>query len=326
MIRFSLSLALFLVMAPLSAQAHGSRPASLPLGDGHISFVPQRGYVFACQTAFAGGGAYRDGPWIKGQVWYPDGKIQVGGDVPWPQARLQIQTQENTRVLRGNGLPVNETTGIYPVRENDEAYQYDRNPNAITEQLLTLSLPRYPQLAEKPSCVPMGMIGITRIGVSIYNALDGMGRDAGAHEIQDRCNGHPERQGQYHFHNWSECLPDVSGAEGKHSDLVGYMIDGFGLYGLRGEGGKLLTNRDLDECHGHSHTVLWDGEMIEMYHYHFTYEYPYTAGCLRGTPQMPPARLETVGSHPSPHSKGAPAFYEKRKGPYPMPPDHPATR
>jgi hypothetical protein len=62
------------------------------------------------------------------------------------------------------------------------------------------------------------------------------------------------------------------------------MLDGFGIYGPRGEGGKRLSNADLDVCHGHSHTVLWDGQMVTMYHYHFTDEYPYTIGCFKGQP------------------------------------------
>jgi hypothetical protein len=64
---------------------------------------------------------------------------------------------------------------------------------------------------------------------------------------------------------------------------MGYARDGFGIYGVRGESGKLLANADLDECHGHSHVIDWDGQMVTMYHYHATYDFPYTAGCMRGT-------------------------------------------
>ena len=64
----------------------------------------------------------------------------------------------------------------------------------------------------------------------------------------------------------------------------------FGIYGRFGEDGETLSN-DLDECHGHTHEIEgdgkqieWDGKQVEMYHYHATYEYPYTIGCFRGTP------------------------------------------
>ena len=122
-------------------------------------------------------------------------------------------------------------------------------------------------------------------GAYFFNALDGPGRDAVAHEIQDECDGHPERTGAYHYHSLSVCVEDAEPDAGsEHSPLVGYAIDGFGIYGHYGEDGETLTNSDLDECHGHTHEVEWDGENMELFHYHSTFEYPYTVGCFRGTP------------------------------------------
>jgi hypothetical protein len=71
----------------------------------------------------------------------------------------------------------------------------------------------------------------------------------------------------------------------EHSALMGYAFDGFGIYGHRGENGKVLTNADLDACHGHTHEILWNGKKEKLYHYHATWEYPYTVGCYRGTPR-----------------------------------------
>jgi hypothetical protein len=66
---------------------------------------------------------------------------------------------------------------------------------------------------------------------------------------------------------------------------MGYMLDGFGIYGPYGDDGHLIHSADLDECHGHQHPVLWDGEMVDIYHYHWTYDFPYNIGCFTGTPQ-----------------------------------------
>jgi len=99
----------------------------------------------------------------------------------------------------------------------------------------------------------MGMIGFALTSVALFNALDGMGRDAPAHEIQDTCQGHPERNGQYHYHDHSPRMIDKRSAAGGHSDSVGYALDGFGIYGLCGSSGRLMTNADLGACHGHSH-------------------------------------------------------------------------
>ena len=60
--------------------------------------------------------------------------------------------------------------------------------------------------------------------------------------------------------------------------------DGFGIFVERSTSGALLTNADLDECHGRSSPVSWDGQSVTMYHYVATAEYPYTVGCYKGTP------------------------------------------
>jgi hypothetical protein len=78
-------------------------------------------------------------------------------------------------------------------------------------------------------------------------------------------------------------MKDDSGAVGRHSDLVAYAFDGFGIYGLHGENGKELRSADLDACHGHKHMVMWDGKMQEIYHYHLTPDFPYTVGCFKGS-------------------------------------------
>ncbi len=254
----------------------------LPLGDGYISTYPKVNYIYSCQTKFGGlGGAQRVGDWIVGDKWYPDSKPKVQGSVAWPEHYFKIINQVDKRVVTSNDLP-DHNTGIFPIQRIDPAYYYDRNPNSIYKQNIVLNLPIMPKLADNPSCLPMGLIGIALTGVAIFNGLDGEGRDAAAHEIQDSCNGHPEMQGAYHYHNLSPCMKDNSGKEKKHSDLVGYALDGFGIYGQYGEGGKSLSNKDLDACHGHSHVVFWNGVPQEIYHYHLTMEYPYTLGCFKG--------------------------------------------
>jgi hypothetical protein len=81
--------------------------------------------------------------------------------------------------------------------------------------------------------------------------------------MQDRCGGHPQLQGMYHYHAIGPCLP--------RSGLVGYALDGYPIYA----GGR-WTDAQLDACHGH---VVHGG-----YRYEATAEYPYTLGCFHGTP------------------------------------------
>lgn len=274
------ALAAAMAIAPATADAR-----SLPLGDGHVSSSPKKGYVYSCQQRFNPNApsAQASGDWLdeNARTWDPDRKPVVDGHVSWP-GEITISVEGNSRVVRGNGLPKGHTTGNYPVSRSDDAYQYDRNPNRITEKDIVLTLDRMPQRASGASCVPMGMIGFGISGVAIFNALDAKGDDAPAHEIQDSCNGHPEHDGRYHYHNQSACLNDTRSGPDGTSDLLGYALDGFGFYGPY-ENGRKLTSADLDECHGRTSTVMWDGKAVEMYHYVFTDDYPYTIGCFRGT-------------------------------------------
>lgn len=252
----------------------------IPLGDGKVSTIPKAGYVYSCQTSFRGGGAEHDGDWIRGNTWDLSKKIQVQGKVFWSNAWFSDVVKGVTRVLTGNGLPVDEPTGTFPVAKTDPAYQIDRNPNSIKTQTLSYSLPANPGVAHSASCVPMGAIGVALDGVAIYNALDDGGRDAVAHEVQDLCNGHPQQQGAYHYHGPSSCMPHSQ----EKNALVGYALDGFGIYSMYDANGREYTNADLDECHGLTSEIEWNGKKVSMYHYVLTQEYPYTIGCFRGSP------------------------------------------
>lgn len=252
----------------------------LPIGDGKVASSPVAGSVYACQRTFNGGGAFRDGPWIRSDGTFDyTAKLAVSGSRRLESA-FSAQLSGMTRTLSGNGVPAH-ALGQFPVSPSDPAYQYDRNPNTIRTTSLRYSVPARPEVAAQPSCLPMGAIGVMTTGVVIFNALDAMGRDAVAHEILDACGGHPERSGQYHYHDQAPCIDDPGTG---HSALIGYALDGFGIFGRRGEDGLPLANVDLDACHGHTHAVPWDGGTAVMYHYHATYEYPYTLGCYRGTP------------------------------------------
>lgn len=275
----TISTALLLLLAALGA-AHPAA-ANPALGDGKYTTTSQeKGYIFSCVSKFGGAGAFRDGEWINEDgTWSPEKKIAVQGSVAWPDASFATSMKGNKLILFGNGLPVGHNTGTFPIASTDPAYNYDRNPGSISAQTIKYSLTNTPKKEKKPSCLSMGPIGIMNSGVQLFNGLDGQGKDAPAHEIQDSCQGHPERTGAYHYHSLSSCLKDQSSG---HSKRLGWAFDGFGIYGKRGQGGKAMTNADLDVCHGHSHKVLWRGKQQTIYHYHMTEEYPYSLGCFRG--------------------------------------------
>jgi hypothetical protein len=261
--------------------------SALPLGDGKSSRSPMIGSIFVCDRADPNDtrGAHAVGPWIDQTNGHYDAnaKPTVDGAVRWP-SRFSIEASSTARIVRGNDLPTH-ATGEFPIASTDDAYAFDRNPNAIRAQDFSVQLPLIPEVAAQPSCLPMGPIAFMTSGSVLFNAFDLHGRDANAYEIQDACQGHPEEDGSYHYHGLSRCTEALNTMPTAHSPLMGYALDGFGLYGRFGEAGKLLTNADLDACHGHTHALDWDGASRELYHYHATLEFPYTLGCFRGTPQ-----------------------------------------
>jgi hypothetical protein len=284
MTRFVAAALLAACVAAATAVAAVS-PKSVPLGDGHISTAPKAGYVFSCQTSFGGiGGAQAIGPWIDetGKTWDRTKKISVAGAVKWPQARYTTKVSGSKRTFTFNDLPINHATGTFPIAGSDPASAYDRNPNSIAAQSVRWSVPLSPKAAAKPSCTPMGPVGVLADGAFLYNALDGEGRDAAAHEVLDRCGGHPDPSSSYHHHDVPSCL--IARAKKGAATLVGYALDGYGVYVVKDKAGNLPSNAALDACHGTTSVVPWNGKPARIYHYVATLEYPYSIGCFHGTP------------------------------------------
>jgi hypothetical protein len=294
------------------ALAHDVDLTRLPVGDGKVSKEPMTGWVWACRVApNSRAGAHQQGPWFNGDGTYDfTAKATVPGDVMW-NPRFSIERRGESRVFSTNDLP-NHGTGVYPVDRNSEAYKYDRNPNSIREQSISFQVPANPTIGQ-PGCAP-GAVGILVSGSVLFNPLDEPGRDAVAWETQDKCQGHPQQSGVYHYHSVSTCV-DTEVLAGGHSALVGYAVDGFGIFGRKGEGGETLVSADLDECHGHTHEIEWDGRTADMYHYHATWDFPYTVGCLRGSYDPSIGALLGGGGGGADRAQAAPP--PRRQGPPP---------
>jgi hypothetical protein len=207
-------------------------------------------------------------------------KPVVEGEVSWTSQYREVTSGSNLQV-GSNGLP-NHYTGTFPVSSTSEAGQpqYHPNPSSISTSRIFAELALSPSLATTPSCVN-GVVGILFTGAMLFDALDADGRDAVANEIQDLCEGHPETTGTYHYHHVTNCFTDSTSG---HSVQVGWALDGFGIYGPKGESGTTITNAELDECHGHTHSVTQaDGQTMTIYHYHGNREFPYVVGCFRGS-------------------------------------------
>ena len=104
----------------------------------------------------------------------------------------------------------------------------------------------------------------------------------------DFCGGHAAPTHQYHIHSGIGMVSNDQRAacelsidvKGEHSELLGWMFDGYGLYGKYSLNGTLPN--DLDSCGGHTHII----RDVEQYHYHIPDAFPWTIGCYHGCPEV----------------------------------------
>lgn len=192
----------------------------------------------------------------------------------------------NTVTFTTTNLP-NHTSPYWPTNNPlYEAYNgtnanYNQNPNQISSQNITITVPLYPAEAANKQSTSLGPMGIARNGVVFFNQYAGPNNQPLTNEIDsfDQWLGHPQNTGQYHYHLEPTYLTNVYGSDA----FLGLLADGFPVYGPM-ENGLTVTNSDLDEYHGHTHATADFPNGI--YHYHITpNQDPYINGsAFFGTP------------------------------------------
>jgi len=272
----------YFIQLALCQDQQGPDCTRLRLGDDHLTTAtPARGKLYSCTAGNPGapGSDPTKITWIDwtARTWnllrkpfLPAGVFDAG------EGTYMVAEAGGTRTIDVNDLPVDRKIGDWPLTDYPALSAIDGNPGVPAARTYRFSLPLAPVPAASPGCVSLGAIGVTLNGVVLYNAVDARGHDAVAHEIVDVYGGHPAMT-DYHYHFVPERFDDTPLANG-HSAIIGYIRDGYPIYGYHGVGGVELTNDDLDACHGHEHDTLG-------YHYHATIEYPYTIGCYHGVPR-----------------------------------------
>jgi hypothetical protein len=156
-----------------------------------------------------------------------------------------------------------------------------KNANSIIEQSGTFKIPLKPALNNSHSATPLGPIGIALNGVALFNQYAGPSQPlTGEIASFDKYYGHPQQSGMYHYHVEPLYLTSVKSTK---SGLMGFLLDGFPVYGPKEENGNTVTSSGLDVYHGHTHVTIDYPNGI--YHYHFTDDAPYLNGNgFYGTP------------------------------------------
>ena len=154
-------------------------------------------------------------------------------------------------------------------------YNFAKNPNSIVEQSAIYKIPINPKAATTKSTTPLGRIGVALNGVPFFNQYAGPNNQELTGEIAsfDQFYGHPQQSGVYHYHVEPLHLTQVKSTK---SGLMGFLMDGFPVYGPQEENGTTVTNSSLDVYHGHTHATV--DFPAGIYHYHFTAVAPYLNG------------------------------------------------
>jgi hypothetical protein len=311
-------LALTFVLAIAAATTANAAPANItptvlntaPVGTPMSE--PGRGQLYMCALPSLGGNppppvSQVDRPWRNGNVLNVAkiGESAVPGKVKMAH-QFKITTTATKRYFKGNGIPP-WPVGKYPIPSNSAAYQYysvaPGIPPYATADLIPIkpynlhvNVTRKPKANKKPTCIPSLSMGVALDGIMWHAEIAATSLtswvDPNAALPTDNCFGHPWNT-QYHVHGFSwKCLTQKSEPGSKASPLYGYAWDGFGIYGPRDANGKWITNKQLDECHGRTAEVMWEGKLQKIYHYVLNNEYPYSIGCFRGTPAILPHNLQ----------------------------------
>jgi hypothetical protein len=121
----------------------------------------------------------------------------VQGKVRWPQARITVTLHGSSRVIHTSDLPVNGTTGTFPISPSSAAYRFDAIRTRSSPRTTSSSSRATPRPHDSQAASGSADRGAHQ-RVLLFDALDEVGRDAVAHEIQDSCDGHPQQGGIYH--------------------------------------------------------------------------------------------------------------------------------
>ncbi len=149
---------------------------------------------------------------------------------------------------------------------------FSKNPNSISTQAITLKIPANPVVAATHAATPMGVMGVALNGVPLFNQYAAGGSPlSGEINSFDQWWGHPQMTGMYHYHVEPLYLTTVKATK---SSLMGFLLDGFPVYGPKETDGS--DPAGLDVYHGHTHATV--DYPAGIYHYHFTTAAPYLNG------------------------------------------------
>lgn len=213
-------------------------------------------------------------------------RSQVILDAQWAD-NVTITIDGDLASFESDGLPSHEYLDSYLADGRDGMYI----AGGVESYAASFQFPVVPTVANSPSETGNGAIGVAISGAVFFDPYEGDGSDTVANDDNatidgvpfiDACGGHPLPNAiSYHYHGVPFCITDAVDTDGDHSVLIGYLFDGFAIYGPQDVGGEEPT--DLDACQGHTGPTPEFED--DTYHYHVSSTANYISECLTGVAQ-----------------------------------------
>lgn len=165
-------------------------------------------------------------------------------------------------VLRSQGLPDHVTPywGVGHAMYEAQIAGGSLTPGNLGAQTFVMTIPASPAEAASKEATALGPIGMALNGVAIYNDREGgnVPVDSAVLQTFDRGGGHSGPGALYHYHF------DGEFTSYDDANLIGFLRDGFPIYGRKDADGSYPST--LDSNGGHVGTTADFATAI--YHYH----------------------------------------------------------
>lgn len=165
-------------------------------------------------------------------------------------------------VLRSQGVPDHVTPywGVGNALYEPQIAGGSLTPGNLATQTFVMTIPTNPTEASSKEATSLGPIGMALNGVAIFNDREGgnVPVDSAVLQTFDRGGGHSGPGALYHYHF------DGDFTSYDDANLIGFLRDGFPIYGRRDADGSYPSN--LDANGGHVGTTA--DFATSIYHYH----------------------------------------------------------
>lgn len=176
------------------------------------------------------------------------------------KSAVSVAIGATSAVLTSRGVPDHVTPywGVGNALYEAQLSGHHVTPGIVSERAFAMTLPLTPAEATTKEATSLGPIGMALNGVAIYNDREGgnVPVDSGVLMSMDRAGAHVG-PGGYHYHF------DGDFTSFDDANLIGFLRDGFPIYGRRDADGSYPN---LDTNGGHVGTTA--DFPTAIYHYH----------------------------------------------------------